>query len=216
MARGGAMKELLIEVPILGVFDHPISGPTTPSIAGVTVGEHIAHSAWMKDHRKPYPFDMHAPLNHDDKTIAIIPTLSEEQKAYPQQVALAVNTHNTMVNAISQIIDSLEWTSYTNEDLRDDLECTLGMVLAEKNRLENRSGYDKENCEKEICNKGKASVMYELNSSGKHVVFVNGHALHQGDLMTAYNLAKELGLEFFTQIDRRTVPFKRTEIPVTK
>lgn len=58
------------------------------------------------------------------------------------------------------------------------------------------------------------NVTYELNQSGKHVVFVCGHALQQGDLMTAHGLAKELGLEFFTQIDRRKVPFRRTEIPV--
>jgi hypothetical protein len=62
--------------------------------------------------------------------------------------------------------------------------------------------------------KTRAMVMYELNSSGVHVVFVNGHALQQGDIMTAHGLAKELGLDYFTQIDRRTVPFSRTEIHV--
>jgi uncharacterized membrane protein YecN with MAPEG domain len=58
------------------------------------------------------------------------------------------------------------------------------------------------------------NVTYELNQSGKHVVFVCGHAIQQGDIMTAHGLAKELGLDYFTQIDRRKVPFSRTEIPV--
>lgn len=134
------MKEILIEVPILGGFDHPISGPTTPSLCGPTAGEHIVHSAWMKDpDNNPYPVDMHMPLNHDDKTIAIIPTLSEETQSYPLQIALAVNTHNTMVNAINQIVDSLKWQSYTNYDLCCDLERVLEHVRAEKNRLEKRS-----------------------------------------------------------------------------
>lgn len=59
-----------------------------------------------------------------------------------------------------------------------------------------------------------ANVSFEMNSSGKNVVFVNGHALQQGDEWTASCLAKDLGLEFYTFIDRRFVPYIRIEVPV--
>lgn len=59
-----------------------------------------------------------------------------------------------------------------------------------------------------------ANVSFEMNSSGKNVVFVNGHALQQGDEWTASCLAKELGLEFYTVLDRRVVPYTRTEVHV--
>ena len=82
-----------------------VTGPTTPSVGGVTCSESLAYSKWKEGNGK-YPKDEYTIVSRGYDTIAIIPTLTdplsdikqEEGRANARLIASAPELLEALVN----------------------------------------------------------------------------------------------------------------------
>jgi hypothetical protein len=96
------VKNILIDVPRLDSSQLAVTAsPTSPSAKGVTVFETNLWKEWEASLKTSDPPKiLNVPLTNGTETIAIIPTLDDRTKTFPNQIALAVNNYNLLVKAL--------------------------------------------------------------------------------------------------------------------
>ena len=91
---------------VLG-YGHGLTGPTTPAVCGVTVGECIQYCKWQRTGKEEdYPSGYHIPISHGMDTVAVVPSLPGGNGSENAELLVkAVNHHDALVASLRAVMD---------------------------------------------------------------------------------------------------------------